>query len=47
VMLSCLEVGLVVNAVTDTAIRILPAFNITIEELNEGLAIMKEVLKEY
>lgn len=47
VMLSCLEAGLVVNAVTDTAIRILPAFNITIEELNEGLAIMKEVLKEY
>lgn len=47
VMLACLEAGLVVNAVTDTAIRILPAFNIPMDELNEGLAIMKEVLKEF
>ncbi|HPT88051.1 MAG TPA: aspartate aminotransferase family protein [Bacillota bacterium] len=47
VMLACLDAGLIVNAVTDTAIRILPAFNISMDELNEGLAIMKEVLKEF
>ncbi|TCL64781.1 acetylornithine aminotransferase/acetylornithine/N-succinyldiaminopimelate aminotransferase [Hydrogenispora ethanolica] len=47
VMLKCLERGLVVNAVTDTAIRILPALNIPPAELDEALAIMKQVLREF
>lgn len=45
VMLACLEAGLVVNAVSDSAIRILPALNITQDDLDAGLAIMKQVLK--
>lgn len=47
VMLACLEAGLVVNAVTDTAIRILPALNIEMSDLDEGLDIMKDVLKQF
>jgi acetylornithine/N-succinyldiaminopimelate aminotransferase len=47
VMLACLEAGLVVNAVTATALRFLPAFNITQDELDEGLGILKEVLKQF
>lgn len=45
VMLACLEEGLVVNAVSETGIRILPALNISREDLDEGLAIFKKVLK--
>lgn len=47
VMLACLEEGLIVNAVTDTAIRILPALNIEKADLDEGLAIMKKVLQQF
>jgi acetylornithine/N-succinyldiaminopimelate aminotransferase len=47
VMIACLEAGLIVNAVTDTAIRILPALNITEDDLDEGLEIMKRVLKRF
>lgn len=47
VMIACLEAGLVVNAVTDSAIRILPALNITKDDLDAGLAIMKQVLKKF
>jgi acetylornithine/N-succinyldiaminopimelate aminotransferase len=46
VMLACLEEGLIVNAVTDTAIRILPALNIEEKDLNEGLGILKGVLEK-
>jgi predicted acetylornithine/succinylornithine family transaminase len=46
VMLACLEEGLVVNAVSNNAIRILPALNIGREDLDEGLAILKKVLKQ-
>jgi predicted acetylornithine/succinylornithine family transaminase len=47
VMTACLEAGLVVNAVTESAIRILPALNISQDDLDAGLAIMKEVLKKF
>ncbi|MCL6589116.1 MAG: aspartate aminotransferase family protein [Firmicutes bacterium] len=47
VMLACLEAGLIVNAVTDNALRLLPALNITAAELSEGLAILKKVLKKF
>lgn len=46
VMLACLEEGLVVNAVSEKAIRILPALNIGKDDLDEGLAIFKKVLKQ-
>ena len=47
VMTACLDAGLIVNAVTDSAIRVLPALNITNDELDAGLAIMKQVLKKF
>lgn len=47
VMLACLEAGLVLNAVTETALRILPALNISREDLDEGLNILKEVLQQF
>ena len=47
VMLACLEAGLVLNAVTETALRILPALNISREDLDEGLSILKEVLQQF
>jgi acetylornithine/N-succinyldiaminopimelate aminotransferase len=47
VMLACLDAGLVVNAVTETAIRILPAFNIADDDLLEGLEILREVLLQF
>jgi acetylornithine/N-succinyldiaminopimelate aminotransferase len=47
VMLACLEAGLIVNAVTETALRILPALNIGQDDLDEGLAIMKKVLMQF
>ncbi len=46
IMLACLEEGLVVNAVSENAIRILPALNIGKDDLEEGLAILKRVLKQ-
>lgn len=46
VMLSCLEEGLVVNAVSENAIRILPALNINQEDLDAGLAKLKKVLQQ-
>lgn len=47
VMLACLNSGLVVNAVTETALRLLPAFNIPMADLDEGLIILKDVLKQF
>ncbi|HOJ77361.1 MAG TPA: aspartate aminotransferase family protein [Bacillota bacterium] len=47
VMLACLEAGLIVNAVTETALRILPALNITEDDLEAGLQIMKNVLAKF
>jgi acetylornithine/N-succinyldiaminopimelate aminotransferase len=47
VMLECLEEGLIVNAVADQTIRILPALNIPDEDLIAGLAILHRVLQRY
>ncbi len=47
VMSACLDAGLIVNAVTETTIRILPALNINDDDLDKGLAIMKKVLKQF
>ncbi len=47
VMLACLDAGLIVNAVTETTLRILPALNIEEDDLDEGLQIMKSVLKQF
>ena len=47
VMIACLEAGLVVNAVSETAIRILPALNIPEADLDDGLGILREVLGQF
>lgn len=47
VMTACLEAGLVVNAVNENSIRILPAFNINETDLAEGLSIMRNVLEKF
>lgn len=44
VMRSCLEQGLVVNAVSPTALRLVPPLTIGEEELTRGLAILKQTL---
>ncbi|HEY8392069.1 MAG TPA: acetylornithine transaminase [Capillibacterium sp.] len=44
VMRSCLEQGLIVNAVTPTALRLAPPLNISEAELEKGLSILKGVL---
>ncbi len=44
VMRSCLEQGLIINAVTPTALRLVPPLNISKADLERGLAILKQVL---
>ncbi len=39
-----LDAGLVVNAVTDTALRFAPPLNVSDDEIDGALAILKEVL---
>lgn len=45
VVQECLKRGVIVNAVTENAIRLLPALNISEKDLDEGLKIVKEVLQ--
>lgn len=47
VMLACLESGLIVNAVSEKALRLLPALNIEETDLDQGLAILKKVLHQF
>ena len=42
----CLEKGLVLNGVTPTALRMAPALTISDAEINEGVAILADVLAE-
>lgn len=42
----CMERGLLMNATHETVIRLLPALNVTAEQVDEGCAILKEVLLE-
>jgi acetylornithine/N-succinyldiaminopimelate aminotransferase len=46
VALRCLKEGLIVNAVTQTALRLEPPLTITAEELEEGVAKLAKVLEE-
>ena len=41
----CIERGLLVNCTQGTVIRLLPAMNITAQQVDEGCAILSEVLK--
>ncbi len=43
----CFENGLLINAVSPTALRLLPALNIDRSDLEAGLSILKAVLKEF
>ena len=42
----CMQRGVLVNATHDTVLRLLPALNITAEELEEGCDVIAEVLRE-
>jgi len=42
----CMERGLLINCTHDTVIRLLPALNITPEQVDEGAAVVSEVLRE-
>ena len=44
VALAALDRGLVVNAVTPTAIRLAPSLLVTDDEIDEALAILRDVL---
>lgn len=42
----CLERGLLINATHDTVVRLLPALNVTDEDVEEGCKILSDVLRE-
>jgi acetylornithine/succinyldiaminopimelate/putrescine aminotransferase len=42
----CMEKGLLINATQGTVIRLLPAVNISAEEVDEGFNIIADVLRE-
>jgi len=42
----CMERGLLLNATHETVVRLLPALNVTQEQVNEGCSIIKDVLLE-
>ncbi len=42
----CMERGLLINATHDTVVRLLPAINITAEEVDAGCEILADVLRE-
>ena len=42
----CMERGLLINATHDTVVRLLPALNITPEQVDEGCEILATVLRE-
>ena len=42
----CMDRGVLVNATHDTVLRLLPAINITAEHVDEGCAVIAEVLRE-
>jgi acetylornithine/N-succinyldiaminopimelate aminotransferase len=42
----CLERGVLINSTHDTVIRLLPALNITPEQVDEGCAVVTEVLRQ-
>lgn len=42
----CMERGVLINATNDTVIRLLPALNVTREDLDEALRVVRQVLAE-
>ena len=42
----CMDRGLLLNATHDTVVRLLPALNVSADEMNEGLTILGDVLRE-
>jgi predicted acetylornithine/succinylornithine family transaminase len=42
----CLQRGLLINATHETVVRLLPALNVTVEQVEEGCEILAEVLRE-
>jgi acetylornithine/N-succinyldiaminopimelate aminotransferase len=42
----CMQRGLLINATHDTVIRLLPALNVTAEQVEEGCEILAQVLRE-
>lgn len=42
----CMERGVLINATHDTVVRLLPPLNITAQEVDQGCAVIAEVLKE-
>lgn len=42
----CMERGVLINVTHDTVIRLLPALNITPEQVDEGMAVIADVLRE-
>lgn len=42
----CMQRGVLVNATHDTVVRLLPALNVTPEQVDEGCAVLGEVLRE-
>jgi acetylornithine/N-succinyldiaminopimelate aminotransferase len=45
-VMKCMERGVLINATNNTVVRLLPAINIALPELMEGLQIVGEVLEE-
>ncbi|MCL4109036.1 UNVERIFIED_CONTAM: hypothetical protein GTU68_032159, partial [Idotea baltica] len=42
----CMERGVLINATHDTVVRLLPAINVTAEQVDEGFAVIADVLRE-
>jgi acetylornithine/succinyldiaminopimelate/putrescine aminotransferase len=42
----CMEQGVLVNATHDVVLRLLPAINLTAEQVDEGCAIIERVLRD-
>ena len=42
----CMERGVLVNATHDTVLRLLPALNVTAEQVDQGFEVIAEVLRE-
>lgn len=42
----CMERGVLINATHDTVVRLLPSLNITAEEVDEGMSVVCEVIRE-
>ena len=42
----CMERGVLINATQETVVRLLPALNITEEEVDSGFEVIAEVLRE-